>query len=359
MLNTCLSIAGIAVAVAALVVAGQQVTDASAAEPGHQPAASVSAAQGSVSQEQPADDTTMAFFQSLNATIARLESTVDEAAGLIRNLTERLAAVEVASQAAVSINAASGVLFSDVTINRVSLPGVLLDHGGFEIAATSSLGPVIQFVVGHVSVAASLTDAELAAAQWLDGVEGIAGNLNIASNGALTSLTSAFPDLTTVGGYLHISSNGALTSLGSAFPGVTSVGGGLAISSNGALTSLGTAFANLTTVGGYLHIYSNGALTSLTSAFPDLTTIGGDLHIVGNGALTTLGAAFSDLTTVGGELFVALNNDLASLGAAFANLTEVSGPQLLIFPNNDFVSLSSSSFVLTIPHRCLSEKKEV
>ena len=47
-------------------------------------------------------------------------------------------------------------------------------------------------------VTSTFTDEDLAGVQWIDGVEGIAGHLQIASNDALTSLGPTFSTLAMV-----------------------------------------------------------------------------------------------------------------------------------------------------------------
>jgi len=56
--------------------------------------------------------------------------------------------------------------------------------------------------VFRVSSSVILTDDVLAAARWIHGVEMIIGALVIRNNGALTSLGTAFSNLTEVRGYI-------------------------------------------------------------------------------------------------------------------------------------------------------------
>ena len=163
----------------------------------------------SLNEQATTDHTTIVGF---NTTILRLENTVEEQGIEIRNLTEQLTADQTSRQAPISVGNASGMLFSDVTISRVPVPGVLLDQEGFRVAAPVLLGPVIRFIVGQVQVTGTFTDEELAGVRWIDGVEGITGRLLIQYNHALTSLGTAFSNLTTVGDYLYIYGNNALTS---------------------------------------------------------------------------------------------------------------------------------------------------
>ena len=195
MLNTFLSVVAIAITVAAMMRNPDGPAAAESPPPrqnGLNQATTIAGLSSTVAEQGSTIARLENTVEEQGSTIDQLENTAEEQGTEIRSLTGQLTAEQTGRQTPISVGTASRILFSDVRISRVPVPGVLLDQEGFRIAAPALLGPVIRFIAGQVQVTSTFTDEGLAGVRWIDGVEGIAGHMKIESNGALTTLGSAF-----------------------------------------------------------------------------------------------------------------------------------------------------------------------
>ena len=132
------------------------------------------------------------------------------------------------------------------------------------------------------------------------------GNLDIRDSSNPAVLESAdYNSITETTGYLTIFNNDAVTSLADAFSNLKRVEGTLNVEGNEILTSFATAFSNLVRImphgvnGISLQIFDNPALTTLGTAFRSLRRVAGTLLIDNNPRLTDF-EALRNLTCHGG-----------------------------------------------------------
>lgn len=171
---------------------------------------------------------------------------------------------------------------SSLTVNSDCLTNL---EGLDKLKSIGELGPF-----GFVGIiGANLVDLEA-----LSKVSTVTGSINIIDCDQLTSVTTAFSEITT------IESGKSSVPLTSVFV--------LNINGNDILTDI-SAFANLTDVEGGLRILSNGALTDLDD-LAALNNVGDDIFIIGNTALQNVNQ-LSVLSSLADDLFVFDNPSLS------------------------------------------------